>query len=392
VRIAYVSRRTWPANGGIESFLRRLYRRMALRHDVTVVAQRIDSGHNRPFRDELLRRPFAPFLDDGVPIRPFALGPLARLATAPLALHDVRRLKRPLHGREQRLAGAAFARLAAPSLARAIEGADVVHVLGGYEIACAGVEAARRLGVPVVVMPFAHPGDWDDDAASAWAYRRADRVIATMEADAQTYRALGVPDERIDIVGLFSDAPPEDLDPGALRAAHGIDGDLVVFLGGRYGYKGFDILLDALPAVRERRPGAQFAFVGPGPPVRAEPGAIDAGRVEDRERWEWLAAADLLALPSQGETYGLVVLEAWATGTAVVTSHIPALAELVSRAGGGVTVPRTKEAVGDAIAALLEDSGRRAALAASGRAHYEREGRPEAVAARFESIYEALLT
>jgi glycosyltransferase involved in cell wall biosynthesis len=384
VRVAYVSRKTWPAPGGIESFLRRLYLQMARRHEVVVVAQRVDGDRNRPLADEVMRGPFAPFVDGVVPIRPFALSALRRAAVAPLALRSAPRLSRPRHGREQMLTGAAFAQAAAPALAGALDRPDVVHVMGGYEIACAGVEAARRLGVPSVVMPFAHPGEWDDDAASAWAYRRADRVIATLDADAATYRELGVDPARIRVVGLFADAPPADLDGSRLR---GSDDELVVFLGGRYPHKGVDVLLEAIPAVVRRRPRARFAFVGPGPGVPTRPGVIDVGPVGDAERWRWLAAADLLCLPSAAETYGLVLLEAWAVGTAVVTSDIPPLRELVARAGGGVSVPRTAEALALAIAGLLEDALRRETLAAEGHAFWEHEGRPDAAAERFERLY-----
>jgi glycosyltransferase involved in cell wall biosynthesis len=387
MRIAYLSRRAWPARGGIESFLRRAARQMAERHDVTIVAQRTDSGVNRPVRDEVLCAPFAPYADGPVPVQPLKLSPIRRAALTPLLLQSAPRLRRPRDGRAQELMGAAFARIAAPPLARTLHGSDVLHVLGGYEIAAAGVRAGQLLGIPVLVSPFAHPGAWDDDAASAWAYRRATRVLATLDADAATYRALGVDDRRIEIVGLFSEAPPQDLSPDRLRARHGIAGRLVVFLGGRYAHKGVDVLLAAARHV----PGATFAFVGPGPPVAGDR-VIDAGAVDDRERWEWLAAADVLCLPSEAETFGLVLLEAWATGTPVVTSDIPVLAELVTRAGGGLAVPRTAEAFADALRQLLDDPARRRELAAAGRRYWHAHGRPEAIVARLEALYDAHLT
>jgi len=395
VRIAYVSRRTWPARGGIESFLQRLAKHVAQRHDVSIVAQRIDSGVNRPILDALRFAPFVPFSDGPVPVRPFALSAARRLAAAPLLLQASPRLRRGSpYGRTQRLMGAAFARIAAPPLARALAGADLVHVMGGYEIAGAGVAAAARLGVPVVVSPFAHPGAWDDDSASAWAYRRADRVVATLDTDAATYRELGVPAARLDVIGLFCDTPPDDLEPERLRAQWGIDGPLVLFLAGRYAHKGVDVLLAAAERVHREHPRATFAFVGPGPAITPPDGprVIDVGHVEDRERWEWLAAADVLCLPSSAETFGLVLLEAWATRTAVVTSDIPALAELVGRAGGGAAVPRTPEAQAAALAGLLDAPERLRALADSGHRYWLEHGRPESVGARYEALYAALVT
>jgi glycosyltransferase involved in cell wall biosynthesis len=135
---------------------------------------------------------------------------------------------------------------------------------------------------------------------------------------------------------------------------------------------------------------ATFAFVGPGPPVHG-PRVLDVGMVDDRARWEWLAAADLLALPSRGETFGLVLLEAWAVKTAVVTSDIPALAELVGRADGGVAVPRTPEAQAAAISELLAAPERLRTFAESGHRYWLEHGRPEPVVARLEALYAGLV-
>jgi len=49
---------------------------------------------------------------------------------------------------------------------------------------------------------------------------------------------------------------------------------------------------------------------------------LDAGRVSEGDKYDWLAAADLLCLPSLGETFGVVILEAWSVGTPAVVSDI----------------------------------------------------------------------
>ena len=89
-----------------------------------------------------------------------------------------------------------------------LRGSSVVHRFGGNPMAAATVAAGRTLDMPVVITPFAHPGQWDDDEISARTYRGADLVVATTRTDAATYEALGVPSDRL-VTG-----PPPTLPPG----------------------------------------------------------------------------------------------------------------------------------------------------------------------------------
>jgi glycosyltransferase involved in cell wall biosynthesis len=244
----------------------------------------------------------------------------------------------------------------------------------------------------VAVSPFAHLGEWGDDSGSVRAYRHADAVLATSEADAAGYRGLGVPARQIHVVGL----PVPDVLGGA-EPTDGYrlpgDGPLVVYLGQRRPTKRLDLLLAATEHVWRTNPTARFAFVGPGSPLSSEdPRILDVGRVSDAERGHWLARADLLCLPSSSESFGLVVPEAWSQRVPVVVSDIPVLRELVSASGGGIVAGADPESFARAIGSLLDDPARARALGEAGYDYWRAQLSPGAVAERHLAIYERLRT
>jgi glycosyltransferase involved in cell wall biosynthesis len=264
--------------------------------------------------------------------------------------------------------------------------------MNGGNFAAAGVRASRRLNVPLVVTPQAHPGQWDDDEPSGVAYRAADLVIASGDADAGTYLGLGVSPEKLAVVSPCT-APLPAGRGEPLRRALGIDGPLVLFLGVRREYKGHDVLLQAAPAVSREVPGTVFAFVGPGRPLADPPDGVqvlDVGPVDEDDKAAWLEGANVVALPSAYESFGLVVAEAWSLGTPVVTSRAPALAELVEAGGGGLAVPREAGPLAAALVELLRDPASARALGSAGRAHWRAHHTPERAAARLLELYDRL--
>lgn len=391
MRVAIVSRRYWPAIGGVESVAMNLGGTLvAMGHEVTVVAQCVDEGHfGRMTHIIRENKRFEPFEHEGVAVVQFRPGRGRRALLLPFALELI-----PLAGRlsQRRLrahTAGYYSAVVEPVLAPLLAGADVVHVLGGEVMAVAAVQAAHHLGVPVASTPFAHPGDWGFDSGSIRAYRSADVVIATTDADAENYRRAGVEPRRLEIVGLPvpSAAPEQDGVP-----ERGTQEPLVVFLGARRPTKGVDVLLDAAPEVWRSHPEARFAFVGPGAPLGLEdPRVLDVGRVQDAERSRWLARASMLCLPSAGESFGLVVPEAWSCGVPAVVSDIPVLKELVTESGGGLAAAREPAALAGAIVALLDDPARAQAMGEAGRRYWCENLTPEAVAARHLAIYERLL-
>jgi glycosyltransferase involved in cell wall biosynthesis len=392
MHLVLVTRRYWPAIGGVERVAMSLGETLCEQgHTVTVVAQCVDEGRfGRMTHIIRENEPFQPFVHDGVQVVQFRPSRRRRALLLPFALELI-----PLGGRLsgrwlRKHTSGYYTAVVGSVLAPLLADADAVHVLGGEVMAVAAVETARRLGKPVAISPFAHPGDWGFDAGSIRAYRRADVVIATTEADASVYRGAGIPDERLRIIGL--PVPEMQIPPSAAPPAGApTDSPLVVFLGARRPTKGVDVLLDAAPLVWERHPSARFAFVGPGEPLGvSDERILDVGAVSDGERALWLSRASMLCLPSSGESFGLVVPEAWSRGVPVVVSDIPVLAELVDVSGGGVVARREPRAFAQAIVSLLDDPDRAQAIGRSGHAYWLENLTPHAVSERHLAIYTRL--
>jgi glycosyltransferase involved in cell wall biosynthesis len=391
VRLTYASRRAWPALGGIENYLHLFADVLAAEHDVQVLAQQVEDKERRHLHEAYFGGRFQPFAaDSGVCTDPLRLTAMERVRIVPLVGRALARrvpgfgCVKHEHRRYGEVVGEVFARKA--------DRPDLLHVMNGGNFAAAGAHARRVLGVPLVVTPQAHPGQWDDDELSGAAYRQADLVIANGEADACIYEGLGVASDRLAIVPPCT-APLPSGGGDALRRARGLDGPLVLFLGVRRYYKGHDILLAAAPLVARDIPDAVIAFVGPGPALPAPPeGArvLDVGPVDEDQKAAWLEAADVLTLPSGYESFGLAVAEAWSLGTPVVTSRAPALEELVQAAGGGRAVRREPRALAAALVELLRDPAGARALGAAGQAHWRAHHTPEATAARLLDLYQTL--
>lgn len=158
----------------------------------------------------------------------------------------------------------------------------------------------------------------------------ADGVFAVSAGVADDMaRATGF--ERTKIGVLYNPACPEGMDPDALPPVqHPFfdSGDPVVIGCGRLvAQKGWDTLLDAFAQVVARRP-ARLLILGVGPEEEALTAQARQLRLEDRVAFmgfqanpaAWMARSDLFVMSSRYEGFGNVIVEALATGTAVVST------------------------------------------------------------------------
>jgi glycogen synthase len=131
----------------------------------------------------------------------------------------------------------------------------------------------------------------------------------------------------------------------------------VLFVGRLEPRKGLDVLLDAWPTVRSHVPSARLHVVGKdmgGYTARAQAtaGVLVHGRLDDRTLAELRSTCMVQAIPSRFESFGLVALEAWADGLAVVGSRTGGLTEVVGEAGLLVP-PADPIALADSLVAAL---------------------------------------
>ena len=195
-------------------------------------------------------------------------------------------------------------------------------------------------------------------------------------------------------------------DGRAARAELGLPAQarVLLFVGRIQPLKGPDVLIRAARVLLDRHPHQSGDLVvcvlgGPSGSGLAQPGTLEqlsrtlglVGRVRfvppvDRATLAtWYRAADVVAVPSRSESFGLVALEAQACGTAVVAAEVGGLPAAVGDAG--LLVP-THDAVdwADAIESLLLDPARRARLSARGVQRASRFGW-EATTDRLLEVY-----
>jgi phosphatidylinositol alpha-mannosyltransferase len=157
------------------------------------------------------------------------------------------------------------------------------------------------------------------------------------------------------------------------------DGRPTILFVGRYNEprKGFKYLLKALPAVRQAVPGARLVVVGRGKPdryrqflaARRIDDVIFAGCVSQADLPRYYASCDVFCAPSTGrESFGIVLLEAMASGRPVVASDIPGYAGVVGHEREGLLVARkSPAALAEALTRLLDDAALRERMGDRGR-------------------------
>jgi phosphatidylinositol alpha-1,6-mannosyltransferase len=168
--------------------------------------------------------------------------------------------------------------------------------------------------------------------------------------------------------------------------------------------KGQDLLIRALPAIRERIDGAALAVVGGGPYQAAlwrlahQHGVADhvvfTGGVPAAELPAHHAMADVFAMPARTrgagldvEGLGIVYLEASATGVPVVAGRSGGAPETVQEGSTGLVVDgRSVDQIADALSEILADPSRAAAMGAAGRRWVRKNWRWETHAARLAGL------
>jgi glycosyltransferase involved in cell wall biosynthesis len=191
------------------------------------------------------------------------------------------------------------------------------------------------------------------------------------------------------VLGIGVEASPGD--PASARARVGLgDRPYVLCVGNVTEMKGTAVLARFFARFKERHPGPLalvFAgLVADAPPPH--PDIILTGPIDEETKWGLLRGATVLCSPSAFESLSLVVLEAWAAGTAVLVNGLcePTRGHC-RRSGGGLWYDgyATFEV---ALERLAGDARVRRALAAAGGAYVEQFYRWDTVIDRYAHFLE----
>jgi glycosyltransferase involved in cell wall biosynthesis len=260
-----------------------------------------------------------------------------RVASMPLPLYDYYRIGLPfLHNLQSDLD--AF-------------GPDLVHAVSPTPLGWAGIEYARRRGLPVVTSYHTHFTRYltyyglEKAETAGWQYLRwfhnrgrrtyAPTPSAIRELEARGFHSLELWSRGIDLERFHPGRRSE-----AFRQRVGAGGlPVLLFVGRLVREKDLDDLVRAAEALRGRGRMFRMVFAGDGP-MRAElearlPDARFLGFLRHEALAECYASADLFVFPSTTETFGNVVLEAFASGLPVVAADRGGVADLVSHGRDG---------------------------------------------------------
>ncbi len=229
----------------------------------------------------------------------------------------------------------------------------------------AAMRLADALGVPFSIK--ARGADvqyWPHQKAIgpqiAAAGRAADGLLAVSHGLKRDMVALGLPEDRIRVHYTGIDLERfRPLDRAAAKAALGVSGPLLVTAGALIPRKGQAIALEALALI----PEATLILVGHGPDraaLEAKAAALGlaprvhfAGPQPHEALPRYLAAADVMLLPTASEGLANVWMESFACGTPVVTTDVGGAREVITSPAAGRLVAREPAALAAAARELL---------------------------------------
>ena len=390
-RVALTAFRYAPAIGGAENYARRLLFEMGPRLEVDVVtwlkSQRTDwlsalinGERDRPETYEI----------DGRSVTAMAAWPPAvRRSLTVLA---------PAYHVPGSPAPWIMGQVLAPHVSDYVTGAGVVHnmFMGREAFSVAWFLAARKAGTPFVFTPLRHqrPLGWSSPAFRRL-YAQSDAIVALTSGEADWLVGRGADRRRVSVIGLGPQNDPS-ASPEPARSELGTDARIVLFIGQLHRYKGFAQVIDAAARMVDRR-DTLFVFVGPD--VRGNASAFRKagsnvrwlGSVSHEMRDSLLSACSVLCVPSARESFGSVIVEAWACGRPVIGGPAAATRELIDDGVDGFLVAQDATAIADRIARILDNPSLAEGMGCRGKEKVAQKFSWSAIADAHLAIYEGLM-
>lgn len=308
-----------------------------------------------------------------------------------------------------------FSRWARRRLEMILSRADVAHIQELWLPPAAQVaQVARRVGTPYILSVHGMLDDWAmaQKSFKKQAYLklvgnrmiRGARVVHCAAAGEARQAQRWLPQQLADIVPLLLDIEPYRILPSRGTSRAGLPGDAgaptVAFLGRVHPQKGIDRLIEAAGALARAGEATEVLIAGTGAPeyldelkqLAASLGIADRvhflGHVLGADKVRLLRGADMLVLPSFQESFGLVLVEALACGTPVITTRAVDISPELETSGSSIIIETpTPAAVGGAISQLLRDPARRIDMGEAGRRWVLEYLDRDRVLAQFDGLY-----
>ena len=232
----------------------------------------------------------------------------------------------------------------------------------------------------------------------------AAKAIAVTELEAQQYAAMGIEEEKIEVVpnavdlSEYVNLPNE----GAFRSRYNIENDesLILFLGRLHKIKGIDLLIRAFAGLVEKRDKVRLVIAGPDAGALTQlkrltdelaltDSVLFTGPLYNQDKLEAYVDAAVYVLPSRSEAFPVTILEACACGTPVITTTQCGIADLVERFG--YVVSWNAKDLCSAMFRILRDEETRKGLGEEGNRLVREDLNWGKVVQKIEQIYEDVM-
>ena len=270
---------------------------------------------------------------------------------------------------------------------------------------------ARAHGIPFIATPFVHLGPPGDSSILRYysmrhqidLLRRSARVITMTGLEGDALAARGVDRARMRRVGVgVNPAEIAGGDGARFRAEQRIDGPLVLYIGAMAFDKGAVHTVEAMQRLWAQGENATLALIG-APlahftefyerlPATGKARIRILPYAPDQVKRDALAAADLFAMPSRTDSFGITYLEAWCYGLPVIGARAGGVPDVIDDGRDGLLVPfGDLEAIAGAIGRLLHDRDEAQRLGAAGREKVMRELTWDRIYAQVRAVYDEVV-
>jgi len=294
---------------------------------------------------------------------------------------------------------------------------DLVHIHTPFIAHYAGARFARRTNLPCVATYHTFFEEYAHHYVPAmpkWLGRYLARAFTRSQCD--DVQGLIAPSEPMrDVLLQYGVATPIHVLPTGLAADRFVAGDgarfraqsglpperpLMTYIGRVAHEKNIDFLIRVFTKVREAVPGAMLVIAGEGPAreslrhrvasLKLESDVFFAGYLDrNTALLDCYAAANVFAFASRTETQGLVLLEAMAQGTPVVSTAELGTRSILKPGSGALVVKEQREEFAAAVVRVLQDGKLQKELGERGRA-YAKTWSSASMARRLADLYDTI--
>jgi glycosyltransferase involved in cell wall biosynthesis len=299
-----------------------------------------------------------------------------------------------------------------------LEDFDIVHVHFGRQLYDAFFGLGGNFCTPYVLQAHGalpHIGRMRRtkivyDKLFGWrTIRNASKVIALNCVEAEQYKAIGVPEEKIAIIpnGInlseYAELPPK----GSFKRKFNIPEDrkIILYLGRIHKIKGIDVLVKAYAHLKNEMNFKDAILVIAGPDdgylgeVRSLVYNLDiagsvlfTGPLYGRDKLEAFIDSEVYVLPSKYETFPIALLEAYACGKPVIASKVGGLKDLVVDGETGLLFELGNiKQLAESIFNLLNDDNMVVKMGLKGKNFLEENFNIEKVVKKLEKVYEEVV-